>query len=47
VTTNSVEGCFGIFKRVFNGICQHCGEQHLQPWLVRGVPHGMQLRFEA
>jgi transposase-like protein len=33
VTTNSVEGFFGIFKRGFNGIYQHCGEQHLQRYL--------------
>ena len=33
VTTNSAEGFFGIFKRGFNGIYQHCGEQHLQRYL--------------
>jgi ISXO2-like transposase domain len=30
VTTNSVEGFFGIFKRCMVGVHQHCGEQHLQ-----------------
>jgi transposase-like protein len=33
VTTNSVEGFFGIFKRGMVGIYQHCGEQHLQRYL--------------
>jgi transposase-like protein len=33
VTTNSVEGFFGIFKRGMTGIYQHCGEQHLQRYL--------------
>ena len=33
VTTNSVEGLFGIFKRGMTGIYQHCGEQHLQRYL--------------
>lgn len=33
VTTNSVEGFFGIFKRGLNGVYQHCGEQHLQRYL--------------
>jgi len=33
VTTNSVEGFFGIFKRGITGIYQHCGEQHLQRYL--------------
>lgn len=33
VTTNSVEGFFGVFKRGFRGIYQHCGEQHLQRYL--------------
>ena len=33
VTTNSVEGLFGIFKRGMVGIYQHCGEQHLQRYL--------------
>jgi hypothetical protein len=30
VTTNTVEGFFGIFKRGMTGVYQHCGEQHLQ-----------------
>lgn len=33
VTTNSVEGFFGIFKRGMRGVYQHCGEQHLQRYL--------------
>ena len=33
VTTNSIEGLFGIFKRGMTGIYQHCGEQHLQRYL--------------
>jgi transposase-like protein len=33
VTTNSVEGMFGIFKRGMTGVYQHCGEQHLQRYL--------------
>jgi transposase-like protein len=34
VTTNTVEGFFGIFKRGMRGIYQHCGEQHLQRYLT-------------
>jgi hypothetical protein len=26
VTTNTVEGFFGILKRRLNGVYQHCGE---------------------
>ena len=33
VTTNTVEGFFGIFKRGMTGVYQHCGEQHLQRYL--------------
>jgi transposase-like protein len=33
VHTNTVEGFFGVFKRGFRGIYQHCGEQHLQRYL--------------
>ena len=33
VTTNTVEGMFGIFKRGMVGIYQHCGELHLQRYL--------------
>lgn len=33
VTTNTVEGFFGIFKRGLDGIYQHCGEQHLQRYV--------------
>lgn len=34
ITTNTVEGFFSIFKRGMKGIYQHCGEQHLQRYLV-------------
>jgi transposase-like protein len=33
VTTNTVEGYFGIFKRGMVGVYQHCGEQHFQRYL--------------
>jgi transposase-like protein len=33
VTTNSAEGFFGLFKRGFNGIYQHCAEKHLHRYL--------------
>jgi transposase-like protein len=33
VTTNTVEGFFGVFKRGMTGVYQHCGEQHLQRYL--------------
>ena len=33
VTTNTVEGYFGLFKRGMRGIYQHCGEQHFQRYL--------------
>lgn len=33
VTTNTVEGMFGVFKRGMIGVYQHCGEQHLQRYL--------------
>jgi hypothetical protein len=33
VTTNTVEGFFGIFKRGMTGVYQHCGETHLQAYL--------------
>lgn len=34
VTTNSVEGYFGIFKRGLFGTYQHCGENHLHRYLA-------------
>jgi transposase-like protein len=34
VTTNSVEGYFGIFKRGLVGVYQHCGENHLHRYLA-------------
>ena len=33
VTTNTVEGFFGVLKRRMKGVYQHCGEQHLQRYL--------------
>jgi hypothetical protein len=33
ITTNTVEGFFGIFKRGMVGMYQHCSEQHLQKYL--------------
>lgn len=33
VTTNSVEGFFGIFVRGMTGVYQHCSEKHLQRYL--------------
>lgn len=33
MTTNTVEGFFGIFKRGMRGVYQHCGESHLQRYL--------------
>lgn len=34
VTTKTVEGFFGIFKRGMRGIYHHCGEQHLKRYLT-------------
>jgi len=34
VTTNTVEGYFGIFKRGMVGVYQHCSEKHLPRYLV-------------
>jgi transposase-like protein len=34
VTTNSVEGYFGIFKRGMKGVYQHCSEKHLHRYLA-------------
>lgn len=33
VTTNTVEGFFGVLKRGMNGVYQHCGEQHFQRYI--------------
>jgi hypothetical protein len=33
VTTNSVEGFFGVLKRGMKRVYQHCGEQHFQRYL--------------
>jgi transposase-like protein len=34
VTTNTIEGFFGIFKRGMKGVYQHCGSQHLHRYLA-------------
>jgi transposase-like protein len=34
VTTNTVEGYFGLFKRGMRGIYQHCKEKHLHRYLA-------------
>ena len=34
ITTNTVEGCFSIFKRGMKGIYQHCAEKHLHRYLA-------------
>ena len=34
VHVNSAEGFFGLFKRGFNGIYQHCAEKHLHRYLA-------------
>jgi transposase-like protein len=34
IHSNTVEGCFSIFKRGMKGIYQHCGEQHLHRYLA-------------
>lgn len=34
VTTNTVEGYFGIFKRGMSGVYQHCKEKHLHRYLA-------------
>jgi len=33
ITTNQIEGFFGIFKRGMRGVYQHCGSQHLHRYL--------------
>jgi hypothetical protein len=33
VTTNTVEGFFGVFKRGMRGTYQHVGAQHLQRYV--------------
>ncbi len=34
ITTNQIEGFFGIFKRGMRGVYQHCGPQHLGRYLT-------------
>lgn len=48
VHVNSAEGYFGLFKRGFNGIYQHCREKHLQRYLAEydfRYNHRMRLGF--
>jgi len=33
VTSNTVEGFFGVFKRGMTGVYQHCSEQHFQRYI--------------
>ena len=33
VTTNTVEGFFGVFKRGMTGVYQHCAEHHFQRYI--------------
>jgi len=33
ITTNTIEGFFGIFKRGMKGVYQHCSSKHLQRYL--------------
>jgi hypothetical protein len=34
ITTNTVEGFFGLFKRGMKGVYQHCAEKHLHRYLA-------------
>jgi hypothetical protein len=34
IHTNTLEGCFSIFKRGMKGIYQHCGRQHLHRYVA-------------
>lgn len=34
ITTNTVEGFFGLFKRGMRGVYQHCAEKHLHRYLA-------------
>ena len=34
ITTNTVEGCYSIFKRGMKGVYQHCSEKHLHRYLA-------------
>ena len=38
ITTNSVEGFFGILKRGINGVYHHVGQQHLHRYLTELLP---------
>ena len=38
VSTNTVEGYYGIFKRGMVGVYQQCGEQHLHRYLAVRLP---------
>ena len=32
--TNTIEGCFSIFKRGMKGVYQHCGKKHLHRYVA-------------
>ncbi|ARN82034.1 IS1595 family transposase [Methylocystis bryophila] len=34
ISTNTVEGFYGVFKRGMKGVYQHCGERHLHRYLA-------------
>src|SRR5215213_8572600 len=34
IHTNTIEGFFGLFKRAFKGVYQHCAEKHLHRYLA-------------
>ena len=34
ITTNTVEGCYSIFKRCMKGVYQHCPEKHRHRYLA-------------
>jgi hypothetical protein len=34
IHTNTIEGCFSIFKHGMKGIYQHCAEKHLHRYLA-------------
>jgi hypothetical protein len=43
ITTNTIEGCFSVFKRGMRGTYQDCAEKHLHRYLAefdfRQTPH--------
>lgn len=34
IHSNTIEGCFSVFKRGMRGVYQHCGKQHLHRYLA-------------